>query len=255
MSNLTGYNPLQAPEPKPPVRRNFVRCTVNEITDMPLRLKEKSNIPANEHVDFWHIGYETLDAKFPDGSPLSQDFGSRLFSKDGDQLGNDQRPFVCAQAFAGLGIIVFPEDPRYDADAVIGKNFIVEGVEFATGRPAPLPIEVLPDDYQHPADKVRTITPRNSDGTSGVTAAAPVTTEINNDASLLVRVVTALNGVNVNDNQGDAVVDALRENDLGRGMTLNGAGLLGLAISGKLVGALVETGAVTVTPAGVIASS
>lgn len=236
-------------------RRNFVRCIVNEITDMPLRLKEKSSIPANEHVDFWHIGYETLDAKFPDGSSLSVDFGTRLFNKDGDQLGNDQRPFVCAQAFAGLGIIAFPEDPRYDESTVVGQCFITEEAEFATGRPAPLPIEVLPTDYQHPADKIRTITPRNGDGPSGIAAAAPVTTEIAADPSLLSRVVNALNGVNVNDSQGDAVVDALRENDLGRGMTLNGAGLLGLAISGKLVDALVESGSVTVSEDGIIAAS
>jgi hypothetical protein len=252
LSNLQGYNPLKAPEPKPLKRRNFVRCVVNEVADMPLRLKEKSNIPANEPIDFWHIGYETLDARFPDGSPLSVDFGTRLFNKDGDQLGNDQRPFVAAQAFAGLGIIAFPEDPRYDPAAVVGQCFITEEVEFATGRPAPLPIEVLPTDYTHPADKVRTITPRNNDGPGAVNAAAPITTEISSDPSLMSRVVDALNGVNVNDNQGDAVVDALRENDLGRGMTLNGAGLLGLAISGKLVDALVETGAVAVSSEGVI---
>jgi len=255
LSNLSGYNPLQAPEPKAFKRTNFVRCTKNEITDMPLRLKEKSNIPANEHVDFWNIEYETLDAKFPDGSPLTVNFGSRLFNKDGDQLGNDQRPFVCAQAFAGLGIIAFPEDSRYDPAAVIGQCFLLEEAEFATGRPAPLPIEVLGTDYQHPADKVRTVTPRNSDGPGAVTAAAPTAVEISSDPTVMARVVTALNGVNVNDSQGDAVVDALRGADLGRGMTLGGAGLLGLAISGKLVDALTESGAVTVSTDGVIAAS
>lgn len=233
-------DPTTAPERKELPRRNFVRCITNEITDMPLKLKEASGIPAGEYVDFWNVEYQCLDAQYADGNPLVVNFGSKLYDKNGDMLDATQRPGVCAQAFAGLGITAFPDADDYDEDAVIGQCFVTEGTQFfpPTSRTVPIPVEVLGKDFVYQGE-VRTL-PVKGEGTDvgAVAAAAVQTVEINDSEELKTQIAEALDDVDLDDR--NAVINALQT--IGPGKTLNGASFLGLAAGGNVVEALKEAG-------------
>src|SRR3990167_2004222 len=137
-----------APQAREFTRRNVVRLIRNEIVDMPLTLKQASGIPANEEVPFWQITYEALDLGRSDGSALTGDnfpplqFGTKLYDKNGDALDRTQPPFICAQAFGGLGVTAFPESGGYTGEE-IGDCFVVESTKFAPGRELPIPVERL----------------------------------------------------------------------------------------------------------------
>ena len=248
-------NPLDAPDRRSFPRRNFARLVTNEIIDMPLKLKEKSGIPAGTHVDFWHIVYEALDAQWSDGEPLRVEFGSRVWQSRGKQqdggydksdsdqmMDKTQRPFVCAQAFAGLGIVAYPDSPDYTGKE-IGETFIIEPIEFPTGRPAPMPVERLGKDFVYDGD-VRTVPSREEreqgNPVSVGVATAITTIEItdNGNEDVAAKVGEILRNVDLDDR--GAVLRAIQS--IGTGKTLNGASILGLAAGGKLVPALKEAG-------------
>lgn len=241
MTDISTFNPLAAKDPKKMERRNIARCVRNEVIDMPLALKEKSNVPANEYVPFWEIEYEALDVKWADGNPLKVTFGSRLVDKNGDVLDNTQRPFVNAKAFAGFGIVAFPNDPNYDESAVIGQVFELTSVEFPTGRPANIPTAVLGADFAIDPSKVRVITPKGEAGSAvavpAVIGIAPSTIELTSEQGSAQ--LEALKNALANASEEDAI-DVIREAGLGSNLTLNGKGVVGLAINGTLLAALAE---------------
>jgi len=233
--DLTGANPSAAPEPKALVRSNIVKVISNEIIDMPLRLKEKSNVEPGTYVPFWSIEYECLDVRYPDSNAFITSFGSRLFNKHGEPMDKNQRPAACSAAFAGLGIVVYPADPDYDESTVIGNHFVVEGTEFPTGRPAPLPIKTLGPAYIYAGD-VRVLQPRNSDEVAVSGGSAPITTEVMDDPELLSKLVDALSSVDLEDT--GALANAIRSAQLGQGLTIGGESLLGVTLDGNLPTAL-----------------
>jgi len=231
--DLNAANPSAAPEPKALTRTNIVEVIKNEIADMPLRLKEKSNVAPNDYVPFWSIEYRCLDVRYPDGNPFIISFGSRLFNKHGDPMDKNQRPAACSAAYAGLDLVAYPADPDYDEAEVVGNYFIVEGTEFPTGRAAPLPVERLGADYTYTGE-VRTLQPRNSDEASVAVSggAAPITTEVMDDVNLLANLVDALAGVDLTDSTAQA--EAIRSAQLGKGLTIGGESLLGVTLDGQL---------------------
>lgn len=224
---MTHQDPANAPERTVLPRRNFVKCIKNEIADMPLKLKEASGVGAGEYIDFWNIEYECLDAVYSDGNPLVVNFGSKLYNKDGDMMDNTQRPAVCSQAFAGLGLVGFPDSPDYDEDVVVGQCFVLEGTQFfpPTSRLVPIPVEVLGKDFTYGGD-VRTL-PTKGEGVDvvQVQATAVKTVEITNSPELCEQIARALDGVDSADNT--AVLQALQP--IGPGKTLGGASFFGLA--------------------------
>lgn len=224
---MAHQDPANAPERTVLPRRNFAKCIKNEITDMPLRLKEASGVSAGEYIDFWNIEYECLDVVYSDGNPLVINFGSKLYNKDGDMMDNTQRPAVCSQAFAGLGLVGFPDSPEYDEDSIVGNCFVVEGTQFfpAGSRLVPIPVEVLGKDFAY-GGEVRTM-PARGEGVNvaQVRAAAVKTVEIIDSPELRKQIAKALDGVEATD--GTAILQALQP--IGPGKTLGGASFFGLA--------------------------
>ena len=212
---------------------------------MPLRLKEASGVGAGEYVDFWSVEYECLDVVYSDGNPLVISFGSKLYNKDGDMMDNTQRPAVCSQAFAGLGLVGFPDSPDYNEDEVVGQCFVVEGTQFfpPTSRLVPIPVEVLGKDFTY-GGEVRTLPAQGeSVNPAQVQASAVKTVEIADSPELRVQIAEALDGTEAVDNT--AVLQALQP--IGPGKTLGGASFFGLAAGkGGVVQSLVDAGIVTV---------
>lgn len=233
MVETATFNPLNAGDPKKLPRRSYARCVVNETGDMPLTLKEASKIPANVEVPFWTVEYEALDAQFPDGNAAMRRFGSRLVDKNGDILDNTQRPAVNAQAFAGLGIVAFPDDPSYDESRVIGNVFELEAVDFPTGKPVWVPVAEMGPDFVFEGEVY--VIPVSGGGASATPAVTgtQTTTEILGDAALEAELTEILENAGGTDKA--TVRQALTDAGFGQGLTLNGNGVVGLAISGKLV--------------------
>ncbi len=152
-------------------------------------------------------------------------------------MDKNQRPAACSAAFAGLELVAYPADPDYDESLVIGNHFVVEGTEFPTGRPAPLPVEALGHDYTYTGE-VRELQPRNSDEAAVAVSggAAPITTEVMDDQELLANLVDALAGVDLTDSTAQA--EAIRSAQLGKGLTIGGESLLGVTLDGNLPVAL-----------------
>ena len=240
-ADLSNLNPLAAPAQKQLARRNYVRCTKNAIEDMPLTLKSKSGVAADTYVPFWTIEYECLDVQWNDGGKFITSFGSRLIDKNGAQLDATQRPAVCAQAFAAFDIIAFPADPNYNEADIVGRSFVMEATEFPTGRPVPLPIEDLGFGFVYTGE-VRSITPKNSGEADVAVAAggAPISVDVAADPALLEKLKTAVASVDFTNEE--AVVGAIRDANLGRGLTFDGKSLLSLALDGQLPAALGLTG-------------
>ena len=228
--DATSYNPLAAPAETPRVFTNIYKLVKNEVGDMPAELKTASNIPATDEVPYWELTFETVDATFPDGNPLTKNIGTKLFNKDGKALDDKQRPAVIAQAFAAHGIVIWPLAPDYDAGAVIGNHFLTQDRDFATGRPVPLPIEVLGKDYVHPADKVRIITPR--DTTLGTASAQTVVgIELTENPDRFAALKEVLDGINMDDT---STVMAVLEQGGFNGCTIGGVGIFSLVVRGEL---------------------
>jgi len=209
---------------------------------MPLALKSASKIDAGAFVPFWNIEYECLDVKFSDGSPFKINFGSRLVNKHGEPMDKTQRPAVCAQMFAGLDIIAFPDDPEYAEDEVVGHCFVVEGVEFATGKPAPLPIEHLGADYEYEGE-VRIIQSKNDSATDNGVAVQPGSstpaTAKEADAKSLGALADSLTSESATTKED--IVRVVRDGGFGA-MTIDGESIFRLAINDKLVEKLSELG-------------
>ena len=247
---MTHQDPANAPERTVLPRRNFVKCIKNEIEDMPLRLKEASGVAAGEYVDFWNVEYECLDVVYPDGNPLVINFGSKLYNKDGDMLDATQRPAVCSQAFAGLGMTGFPDSDGYRESEVVGQCFVVEGTQFfpPNSRLVPIPVEVLGKDFTYGGD-VRTLPSREDVNPATVQASAVKTVEIIDSPELRKQIAEALDGVDSTDNT--AILQALQP--IGPGKTLGGASFFGLAAGkGGVVVPLVDAGVIRTDTSGTI---
>lgn len=239
---MTYANPLNAPEPKALTRQNVVRCTKDEIIDMPLALKSASKIDAGTFVPFWNIEYECLDVKYSDGGAFVINFGSRLVNKHGEPLDKTQRPAACAQAFAGLDIIAFPDDPEYEEDEIVGHCFVVEGIEFPTGKPAPLPIEHLGKDYEYDGD-VRVLPSKNDDAAATGVAVQPGSstpaTAKEADSKALSALADSLASESAESKED--IVRVVRDGGFGA-MTIDGTSIFRLAINDELVEKLAAAG-------------
>jgi len=240
VETATLINPLAAPEPKAFARKSVAKCVRNEVGDMPLQLKERSNVAADEFVPFWTIEFEALDARWNDGNPIMRRFGSKLVDKNGSPLDNTQRPAVAAQAFAGLGIIAYPEDPNYDESAVVGVVFEVEEISFDTGKPVYVPTVVLGPDFVYEGDVY--VAPAKADSGAPVVqlGGSAQTTEIIGNPVLEEQLAVLLG---VGDDKA-AIRMSLSGANFGAGLTLNGFGVNGLAVAGKLYSTAVEAGLV-----------
>lgn len=239
------YDPLAAPDPRPREFKNPMRLVHNAVEDAPIRVKQASKIPLDTHTPFWVIRYESLDAQREDGTPLTTEVGSFLFDREGYPLDKNQLPAVMAQAFAGLGIRIFPDDPDYVEEDVLGQCFMTKAV--GNGRKGkngkeftnPIPIEALGPDWQLPEGQaIRVIASRQSTGDGAVSvteSGAPVSVELSTNPALLARLSAALVGVDPEDDEGQIVA----VQSLGiKGGSLKGESLFNLAFSRKLVEAV-----------------
>lgn len=239
MTVPTITSPLHAPDREPLKSTNIVRCVRNEVhDDAPLQVKEAWGATEGQQIPHWEIEYECLDTQWPDGNPVKRFFSSILIDpRTGKQLDNEQPYFTVAQAFAGLGITVFPNDPQYNEAEVVGNCFEIENIPVPRSkkkRRFPIPTQVLGRDYEYTGE-VRTITPRNDEEANasvGATASgAPVTVDLSTDAAAREKLIAALEGVD-RDNE-DAVLDAIRLARISNA-TLEGKGLLSHVMQGTL---------------------
>lgn len=266
-----GFLIYDAPAPRELPRTNIVRCTVNQIIRfgdaVGLKGRVKELRPGdNPNAPYWDLVFETLDAKFSDGNPLLIVDSTKLTDKNGEWLGNDQRPYRIGQAFAGLGIRSFPATPEaaaafpdfdlgidesYDPSLIVGRAFKVESLTLKDrkgermGRDLYLPTEAYPADYVYP-DQPRVITAKTDQGVSTNGAGVPVAAaviDIRSDETARNSVVNALAGTPADD---DAVMTVLRANGLGN-LAIGNERFLDLLSDDRLVTALVEAGFVTVS--------
>lgn len=251
MSDLSTYNPLAAPEKSSGDFSNVARCTRNEIIDMPLAVRQAATpvIPANVYIPFWVMEYECLDTRWSDGNPKRMYFSTRLFDKDGNILDKTQRPTVCAAAYAGLidangnpaPIIVFPEDPSYDASLVVGNVFLLRTHKFQVGKPAPVPVQVFTPDHKFEGEVKVLQSSGEGTAVSGASIAQAATTQEATETQL-ASIIGAIADI-ADDNK--AVTQKLLTSGLGNGLTIGGAGVNSLAVQGKLVPALREKGLIS----------
>jgi hypothetical protein len=246
MGELNNYNPLSAPEKTSGSFTNIARCTRNEVIDMPLAVRQAATpvIPANIYIPYWVMEYECLDTVWSDGNPKKLYFSTRLFDKEGNPLDKTQRPAVCATAFAGLvdeagnptPIIVFPEDPNYSADAVVGRVFQTRQHKFGVGKDAPVPALAMAPDYTF-TGTVKTLQSTNASVSGDAITNAAVAKEAS--AAQLAEIAAAI-GPDTADTK--AVTQKLLATGMGNGLTIDGVGINSLAVQGKLIGALTAHG-------------
>ena len=253
------YDPTQAGDPVPRKFKNVLKCIADEVITMAEAVSRGRyrSLPdgVGENEPYWDLCFETLDAKRVDGTPLSIATGGRLFTKEGKQQDNTQRPYRLSVSFAGLGISVFPGDPtgKFDSfcasigvdaigtnpsfieDAIVGRVFLVEMEPMEIGRDMPLPITAESENYIY-TGKVREVRPREDSG--GGAEAAPATNNLvdivkpgGEDA--LKQVLGLLDG-----QPADAdMFDLLKAGGLDNRTLFDGESLLGIAIND---GALIE---------------
>lgn len=238
-------NPLTTETTAPSQRRafrNVVQVVSNEIIDMPAALKSFESDP-DAYVPYWQIIYESHDVVTSSGAPLrggrSLTFGTKLLNRSGQKLGEDQRPYVCAQAFAAFGIVAFPGSDNYDESEVIGRSFVVESTSFPTGKNTPIPVEDLGLDFEYTGE-VRQLPPRGERNGSAPTdsTGTPDAQEISGNATLEDDLRSLVSGA---ETEQDAMQRVLSRG-FGRGMTLGGEGLSGLAVKGGLLSKMDELG-------------
>lgn len=236
MTNLSSLNPANA---QPRARTNIVRCTANEVEeDAPLAVKEAWKFPdLGKAIPYWRITFEALDCAWPDG-PYIIDWGTVLVDPDGKPLDDKSVAHTIAQAFAGLGIVAFPDpsDPSYDPTAIVGNCFEIERAPVPRSkknRTYPLPTQILGPDYKYEGE-VKVFTPRSNDDAVAVSAGGgvPVSVDIGSDTALTAKLKAALEGVDLDDD--DATLNAIRNAGLPNGATLGGTGLLSLVMKKEL---------------------
>jgi len=175
-----GFLPYDAPAPAERSFENIARCTVDEIIRLgdavgkPGRMKElprskDGRKTANPDDPYWDFVFETLDAKYAsDGNPLTIILSTRLTDINGDWLDNRQRPYLTAQAFAGVGVRAVPFtaevaarfphldmgiDASFDPTEIIGRSFRLRQSKITNekgeqlGRDLYLPTERFDADY------------------------------------------------------------------------------------------------------------
>ena len=265
------YDPTQAGDPIPRKFKNVLRCIADEIITMAEAVSRGRyrQLPegVGENEPYWDLAFETLDAKRTDGTALTVVTAGRLFTKEGKQQDNTQRPYRLAVAFAGMGVSIFPGDPEgkfdtfcasigvdaigtnptYDASKVLGRVFLVEMETMEIGRDMPLPITAEPEGYIY-TGKVREVKPREDSGVNPDGSAAPAS---NNLVDILkpggegglVKVLTLLDG-----QAADAdLFDLLRTGGLDNRTLIDGESVLGVAVNdGALSAKLQEAGHVTI---------
>jgi len=274
-----GFLPYDAPAPKARSFENIARVVTDEIirlgdaVGMAGRLKElpksrDGSKTANPNDPYWDFVLETLDAKFAsDGNPLLIILSTRLTDIDGEWLDNTNRPYITAQAFAGLGVRAVPFtpeaaarfphldmgiDPNYDPAEIVGRVFRLKNDPASQirdrkgeqlGRDLYLPVERFDADYVYRGE-VRLVTANkggvgvDANGTPATASVIDVST--NSEASQAV--AAALVGVEADD---DAAMTVLRAANLGN-LSLRGSRFLELIADDKLVISLADAGVVTV---------
>jgi hypothetical protein len=275
-----GYDPTQAGDPIPRKFKNVLKCIADEIITMAEAVAQGRyrQLPegVGQNEPYWDLAFETLDAKRTDGTALTVVTAGRLFTKEGKQQDNTQRPYRLAVAFAGMGVSVFPGDPdgkfdafcagigvdaigtnpSYDASKVVGRVFLVEMEPMEIGRDMPLPITAEPEGYIY-TGKVREVKPRedsvNPDGSAAPASNNLVDITKPGGEEALKQVLGILDG-----QAADAdLFDLLRTGGLDNRTLLDGESLLGIAVNdGALIAKLGgELGHFTVTEDGKISVS
>ncbi len=265
------YDPIQAGDPIPRKFKNVLRCIANEIITMTEAVSRGRYraLPDGVGADepYWDLCFETLDAKLPDGSPLSVATAGRLYTKEGKMQDNTQRPYRLSVAFAGLGISLFPGDPEgkfdgfcesikvepfgtnpnFDASKIIGRVFVCEMEPMEIGRDMPLPITAEQEGYLY-TGKVREVVRRDSSGVNPDGTAAPVSNTLVDivkpgGEEALKQVLTILDGM-----AADAdLFDLLRTGGLDNRTLIDGESVLGVAVNdGALAAKLQEAGYITI---------
>lgn len=239
--SLASLNPKNA---QPRSVTHVARCVENVVeADAPLQVKEAWKFSdLGQQVPFWRLKFEALDTQWPDG-PYFIEFSTVLVTPEGKPLDNSSNAHTVAQAFAGLGITIFPDpdDPQYDESAVVNNCFEIEMVPVPRSkknRRFPVPTAILGPDFKYQG-QVFVRTPRASEGVEVSAGGTPVTVDLAQDTTARQRLLAALESVDTTDE--DAVLDAIRDAGI-KGATLGGTSVLNLAMQGKLVAALAEVG-------------
>ena len=262
------YDPTQAGDPIPRKFKNVLKCIADEIITMAEAVTRGRyrQLPegVGENEPYWDLAFETLDAKRTDGTALTVVTAGRLFTKEGKQQDNTQRPYRLSVAFAGMGISIFPGDPKgkfdtfaagigvdaigtnptFDASKVVGRVFLCEMEPMEIGRDMPLPITAEPEGYIY-TGKVREVRPRE-DSVSPDGSAAPASNNLvdilavgNEEALKMV-----LNTVNGQPAEGDGLFDLLR--GVASSLIIDGESVTGAALNDVLATKLQEAGHITI---------
>jgi hypothetical protein len=273
-----GFLPYDAPAPRERSFETIARVTTDEIIRLgdavgkPGRLRElpksKDGRTANPDSPYWDFVLEQLDAKFAsDGNPLMLVLSNKLTDINGEWLDSEQRHYLTATAFAGLGVRVAPltqevatrfaqygfdmgVDPSYDAAEVIGRTFRLKSqvMKDRTGKPLGrdlyLPVEAFAADYTYTGQVRLVQANRDQSGVgvdaNGTVAAAANVIDIATNAEARQAVANAIAGSPADD---DAVMAVLRASNLGT-YSLSGTRFLELFSDDKLVTSLAEAGIV-----------
>ena len=271
-----GFLPYDAPAPAERSFENIARCTVDEIIRLgdavgkPGRMKElprskDGRKTANPDDPYWDFVFETLDAKYAsDGNPLTIILSTRLTDINGDWLDNRQRPYLTAQAFAGVGVRAVPFtaevaarfphldmgiDASFDPTEIIGRSFRLRQSKITNekgeqlGRDLYLPTERFDADYVYRGE-VRLVQSKQGGVSvdSNGTPATVTTIDVSTNGEARQAVASALAGVEADD---DAAMAVLRAANLGN-LSLSGSRFLELLSDEKLVVSLADAGIVTV---------
>jgi len=266
------YDPTKAGDPIPRKFKNVLRCVADEIITMSEAVTRGRyrELPdgVGENEPYWDLCFETLDAKRPDGTPLSIPTCGRLFTKEGKRQDNTQRPYRVSIAFAGLGISIFPGDPEgkfdafcasineepiganpsYDASKVVGRVFLCEREPMEIGRDMPLPITAEAEGYIY-TGKVREVTPKadqggvNPDGTAAPASNVLVDVVKPGGEEALKQLLATLDG-----QPADAdLFELLRTSGMDNRTLIDGESVLGVAVNdGALPTKLEEHGHLTI---------
>lgn len=237
------YNPITAADDTSYAPREFTniaRLTRCEVQDANANYKAAIGAQLDDYVPMWDVTFECLDAQYADGNPLVLRFGTKFFDKNGKPLGPDQRPTVQAQGFADAG---FPISFATEGDMIIPQSFdglIGHVFEVANrlvpsvaSKKSPIVVGYIGDSsYEFPGTpRILNSTGSRSNETVNVAAEQGSTEIIGND-DLTAQLASLLDGV---PNNKTSVRNALRTANFGTGLTLNGQGVVGLAVTGGLI--------------------
>ncbi len=262
------YNPNEAPKPEPRTFKNIGKCVANRIISLATAVAEgvMRELPDGEDAGapYWDLRYEALDAVLDTGGAYTIRSGCKLFTKEGKIQDNTQRPFQIGKAFAGLGIDVFPGDPKGEFDSwclakghepigananaqdIVGNVFSLEKPGFDRDNDkdrnrfaAPLPTAELGAAFVFTGEQ-NVITTQQGSGGNEEGAQAPTTVnfvDILTNEDALGKVLAAIDGKDMSN-----LDDALLAAGISHQYQINGESVMGAAVSETLISSLVAAG-------------